>query len=133
MKRRRARSPRASCTSPAAPAPRAARSGRRGEGQQTTASTADGAQAVASATYTWKIDGSAVQSTSSNTYTPTEAVEGHTLTLDVSFNDPGNNAIAETETGIAVGSLDTVAESPTENATISIVGLTASTTAVGGT
>ena len=94
------------------------------EGQQITATITDGGLTVSGATYTWRVGGTIVQQGSANTYTPIDQDEGKALTLDLSFNDPGNGAITESDNGIAVGSPDTVQENPAENATISISGLT---------
>jgi hypothetical protein len=104
------------------------------QGQQITATIgSDGGLTVGSATYTWKVAGTVVQSSSANTYTPTEMDEGKALTLDVSFNDPGNAAISETETGIAVGSSATVQETATSDTVVSLTGLNGSNNAVHGT
>src|SRR5262249_12944798 len=87
------------------------------------------------ATYTWKINNTTVQTGSSNTFTPTEGQEGGTLTLDVAFNDPNDNNITETETGIGVGSPNTILDSqdlvanlssnsPVQDSSISVTGVT---------
>jgi len=102
------------------------------EGQQITATIHDAGVTVGSATYTWKVNGTTVQTGSSNTFTPTESNEGGALTLDVAFNDPNNASIAESDTNISVGSPSTVQENAAENASIAISGLT-SGNAVEGT
>ena len=81
------------------------------QGQQITATIHDGGTTVATAFYTWKINGTAVVTNStSNKFTPTEQQEGATLTLDVSFTDPNDNTVTESNTGLAVGSPNTVQE-----------------------
>ncbi len=99
--------------------------------QQITATIHDGGTTVSTATYTWKVAGTTVQSSSSNTYTPTESDEGKALTLDVSFNDPNDNSITETDTGIGVGSPDTVQDSA--DTVVTLGGLDGSNNAVHGT
>ena len=69
-------------------------------------------------TYTWTVGGQTVQGVTGNAYTPTEADEGKTISVAVSFTDTHGNAEAGT---ISAG---TVQESPTENASISLTGLT---------
>ena len=91
------------------------------EGQPITAIVQDGGQTVSGATFTWKAGGNVVGSGS--TYTPSEADEGKPLTVDASFADPGNGAVAESNTNVAVGSPDIVQENPTENASFTVSGL----------
>jgi hypothetical protein len=72
-------------------------------------------------TYTWSVRGTGVQTgldAAGNTYTPTEADEGKAISVAVSFTDTHGFA----EQGAA--SAGTVQESPTENAAISLSGLT---------
>ena len=92
------------------------------EGQQITASLSGEADAPSSGiTYTWTVDGTTVKTgtdAAGATYTPIEADEGDTLAVSVSFTDIHGNA----ESGSV--SAGTVVESPTENATIALVGLT---------
>ncbi len=86
------------------------------EGNAVTASITDGGQAVTGATYQWQRDGTDIATGAS--YLPTESDEGHVLTVNVSYVD----ALGNPETSSA--SAGTVAESPTENATIALTGLT---------
>jgi FG-GAP-like repeat len=88
------------------------------QGQQITATVTDGERTVSGATFTWKVGGKVVGN-SGNTYTPGEADEGGALTLDVSFTDPNDNSVSEKETGVAVGSPNTVQDSADLSATLS--------------
>jgi hypothetical protein len=87
--------------------------------QTITATVHDGGTTAIGVTFTWKVAGSPVVGNSSNTYTPTEADEGKTLTVDVSFNDPNDNLITETDTGIGVGVPNTVQDSADTVVTLS--------------
>ncbi len=70
-------------------------------------------------TYQWYADGTLVHTAlDNNSYTPTEADEGKALTVTTSFTDATNDPESGTSAASAV-----VAESPTENATISLAGL----------
>src|SRR6201999_2850079 len=60
------------------------------EGQQITAAVND-PDAGSSITYTWTVGGATVQGDSGNTYTPTEADEGKTITVSASFTDSDGN------------------------------------------
>jgi hypothetical protein len=71
---------------------------------------------VTGATYQWQLDGHDIANATDAIYLPTEGDEGHALTVKVSFVD----ALSQPETSSA--SAGTVAESPTENATISLSG-----------
>ena len=96
-------------------------SGNAVEGKQVTATVTEGDAPASGITYTWKVNGTTVKTgidTSGNTYTPTETDEGKPITVSVSFTDKHGFA----ETGST--SAGTVQESPTENASISLVGLT---------
>jgi hypothetical protein len=86
------------------------------EGVAVTALITDGGHAVTGATYQWQLDGHDIANATDAIYLPTEGDEGHALTVNVSFVD----ALSHTETSSA--SAGTVAESPTENATISLSG-----------
>src|SRR6202011_2374659 len=98
------------------------------EGTQLTATVTDpDAPALSNILYTWTVGGTTHSGAGLNTYTPTEADEGLAISVAVSFTDTHNNA----ETGTALAG--TVAENPTENATISIAGLNGSNNAVEGT
>jgi Domain of unknown function (DUF4347)/FG-GAP-like repeat len=105
------------------------------QGSQITATVNDDGQAVSGVTFTWKVAGIGVVGDSSNTYTPTEADEGKALTVDVSFNDPADPTVTESDTGISVGSPNTVLDSadlvanlssnlPTQDSPISVTGVT---------
>jgi hypothetical protein len=88
------------------------------QGTAVTATVTDGGSAVTGATYTFKVAGTSVQSSASNSYTPVEADEGKALTVDVSFTDVAGNA--ESLAGTSAG---TVNENPNENATFTVSGL----------
>jgi len=60
----------------------------------------------------WQLDGEDIAVATGASYLPTENDEGHALTVNISFTD----ALGQVETSSA--SAGTVAESPTENATI---------------
>ena len=60
------------------------------EGQQITAAVND-PDAGSGITYTWTVGGQTVQGDSGNTYTPTEADEGKTITVSASFTDSDGN------------------------------------------
>ena len=93
------------------------------EDQTLTVAITDAGQAVTNATYTfetyntvthvWEV----VQSGSNNTYTPDEQDEGKALKVDLSFTDVNGDETSSVSAG-------TVQESPTENASISLSGLT---------
>src|ERR1035437_6218734 len=68
-------------------------------------------------TYTWSVDGQPVQTSTSNSYTPTEADEGKHLTVTASFTDAAGNS----ESGSSVPSA-AVAESPSETLSVVING-----------
>jgi hypothetical protein len=91
------------------------------EGQLITATVHDDGQTVSGATFIWKAGGNVVGSGSA--YTPSEADEGRPLTVDVSFIDPAASNVAESNTGVAVGSPNIVQESATENASFTVSGL----------
>ena len=96
-------------------------SGNAVEGQQLTATVTDADAPASGITYTWTVNGATVHTgtdAAGNTYTPTEANEGLPISVAVSFTDTHGNA----ETGTL--SAGTVQESPTENATIALSGLT---------
>jgi len=61
------------------------------EGTQLVA-TFDDPNAGSDITYTWTVGGHAVQGATGNTYTPTEADEGKTITVSASFTDSHGNA-----------------------------------------
>jgi fibronectin-binding autotransporter adhesin len=86
------------------------------EGVAVTALITDGGQLVTNATYQWLLDGQPIANATNATYVPNENDEGHALTVNISFAD----ALHQVETSSA--SAGTVAESPTENATISLDG-----------
>ena len=94
-------------------------SGHAVEGTLLTATVTDlDAPASSSIIYTWTVDGlTKASGLGLNAYTPTNADEGKAITVSVSFTDTHGNA----ETGTT--SAGTVAEKPTENATISLSGL----------
>jgi len=99
------------------------------EGQQLTASVNEPDAPASGIIYTWTVNGQTVHTgTDANgaSYTPTEADEGQAISVAVSFTDTHGNA----ETGST--SAGTVAESPTENATIVLVGLDGHNNAVQG-
>ena len=93
------------------------------EDQTLTVAITDAGQAVTNATYTfetyntvthvWEV----VQSGSNNTYTPDERDEGKAFKVDLSFTDVNGHETSSVSAG-------TVQESPTENASISLSGLT---------
>ena len=92
------------------------------EGQQITATVTETDAPATGITYTWTVGGVAVKTgtdAAGATYTPTEADEGKTISVAVSFTD--SHGFAEHGTTSA----GTVQESPTENASISLSGLTA--------
>ena len=84
------------------------------EGVAVTALITDGGHAVTGATYQWQLDGHDIANATDAIYVPTEGDEGHALTVNVSFVD----ALSQIETSSA--SAGTVAESPTENASIAL-------------
>ena len=91
------------------------------EGQQITASVTETDAPATGITYTWTVGGIAVKTgtdAAGATYTPTEADEGKTISVAVSFTDTHGFA----EHGST--SAGTVQESPTENASILLSGLT---------
>ena len=96
-------------------------SGNAVEGQKITATVAEADAPASGITYTWKVNGATVKTgvdAAGNTYAPTENDEGQAITVSVSFTD--THGFSETGS-ISAG---TVQESPTENASISLVGLT---------
>jgi hypothetical protein len=96
-------------------------SGNAVEGQLLTATVTETDAPTSGITYTWKVNGTVVKTgvdTAGNTYTPTEGDEGQAISVSVSFTD--THGFAETGTKSA----GTVQESPTENASISLSGLT---------
>ena len=86
--------------------------------QITVSSITDGGQAISGATYQWQLDGQNIQNAAGASYIPTENDEGHHLTVNLTFVD----ALGNTEHSTV--SAGTVQESPTENASISLSGLT---------
>src|ERR1035437_7716813 len=68
-------------------------------------------------TYPWSVAGQPVQTSTSNSYTPTEADEGKHLTVTASFSDAAGNP----ESGTSAAST-AVAESPTETLSVVING-----------
>ena len=82
-----------------------------------TDSNAVGGDLSGPVTYTWSVDGHTVQTSTSNSYTPTEADEGKHLTVTASFTDAAGNS----ESGSSVPSA-AVAESPSETLSVVING-----------
>jgi len=80
-------------------------------------SVTDGALAVSNITYQWQRDGVNISNATNATYMPTEADEGHALTVSVGFTDHGNDA--ETATGTA----GTVAEIAGGDTVVALSGL----------
>src|SRR5207253_2250804 len=91
------------------------------EGQLVTASVTEADAPPSGITYTWSVGGSAVKTgtdAAGATYTRTESDEGKSISVAVSFTDThGFGEGGSTSAG-------TVQESPTENASISLSGLT---------
>jgi hypothetical protein len=94
------------------------------EGSAVNALITDGGQPVSNATYQWQLDGEDIADATGASYLPTENDEGHALTVNISFTD----ALGQVETSSA--SAGTVAESPTENATIVLSGLDGNNNAI---
>src|SRR5205085_11733123 len=91
------------------------------EGRQLTATVTEGDAPASGVTYSWTVNGRVVHAgvdVAGKTYTPAEADEGLPISVAVSFTD--THGFAETGTHSA----GTVQESPTENATIALAGLT---------
>ena len=88
------------------------------EGTQVTATVTEADAPASGIVYTWFVGGHAVAGVTGNTYTPSENDEGQTLSVSASFTD--THGFAE-QGSVSAG---TVQESPTENASISLSGLT---------
>src|SRR6202045_2975012 len=104
------------------------------EGTAITATVSDpnavgGDMPASGITYKWYADGNLVHTgNDDNSYTPTEADEGHALTVTASFTDAANNAETGTSTASAA-----VAESPTETLSVAINGSPVEGTAITAT
>jgi VCBS repeat-containing protein len=61
------------------------------DGMAVTALITDGGQPVTGATYQWQLDGQDILNATNATYLPTDANEGHLLTVKVSFTDALNH------------------------------------------
>jgi hypothetical protein len=78
----------------------------------------DGGNTVsAGLSYQWLLDGNAIANATAATYTPTEADEGHALSVKVTYADASGNEIVTQSAG-------TVGDSPTEVASVVLSGLT---------
>jgi hypothetical protein len=66
------------------------------EGTLVTASITDGGEPVTDATYQWQRDGKDILNATQASYTPTEADEGHALTVRVGFVDAEHQAESST-------------------------------------